>query len=97
HALGCDEIGEAAAGPHRAFDLLLGGLLAQSVPGHRDLPARLVGVQRDVVVVHAVGRPETHHAAGGQPAPFDQALEHALAVGVHAHGFGAHDLVLEDR
>ena len=41
--------------------------------------------------------PEADHAAGREPAAFDQALEHALAVGVHAHGLGADDLVLQDR
>ena len=71
-------------------------MLAQTVPGHRDFAARLVGVDLDVIT-HAVGGVQAHHAAGRQPTPFNQALEHALGIGVDAHGLGADDFVFQNR
>ena len=96
HALGRDEIGQAAAGARHAVDLVLFGLLAQAEPGQGDLRARLVGVELDVVVVHAVGGPQAHDCIGREPAALDQALEHLLAVGMHAQGLGAHHFVAQD-
>ena len=59
------------------------------------MAAGVVGVKLNVVA-HTVGRVQPHHRMGGKPAPVDQALEHALAVGIHTHRFGAHHLVFQD-
>jgi hypothetical protein len=100
-ALGRHKVGQAAARAHerfsiRAVDLVLLGLLAQAVPGQRDLAAGLIGVQRDVVVVHRVGRVQADHRAGAEPAAVDQPLQHRLAVGKHLARLLAHHLVVQD-
>ena len=98
---GRDEVRQAAVGPHVQLAVCVGrggffSLLAQAVPDHGHLAAALVGINLNVVA-HAVGRVERHHAVGRQPAPFNQALEHALRVGIHAHGLGADHLVFQNR
>ena len=95
-ALRCDEIGQATAGAHDAFDPVFFGLLTQAAPGHGDMAARFVGIQRDVVVVHAVGRVQAQHGVGRHPAAFDDFLQHGLAVGQHLAGLLTHDLVIQD-
>ena len=94
---GGDKVRQTAAGAHHAIDHLLLGLLAQAVPGHRHLGAGLVGVDFDVIVVDRVGRVKRQHTIGLQPAAFDQAFQHAFAVGQDAHGLGADDFVLQNR
>ena len=69
----CDEVGQAAAGAVQAGFRVFGalGLLAQAVPGEQHAIAVFVGVEGDVVVVHAVGGPKAHHGISGQPAAFE--------------------------
>ena len=76
---------------HRFF-----GLLAQTMPGQRGLCASFIGPQHQVVT-HTVGGIQTHHTVGLQPTPFDQPLQHALAVAEHPLCFGAHHLVFQNR
>ena len=94
----CDEVGQAAAGAVQAGFRVFGalGLLAQAVPGEQHAIAVFVGVEGDVVVVHAVGGPKAHHGVGGQPAAFDDVAQHLLAVFVDLRGFRTHDFVLQD-
>jgi hypothetical protein len=99
--LGRDEVCQAAAGTHVQLAVCTSGggffgLLAQAVPNHCHLAAAFVGVNFNVVA-QAVGRVQSHHPVGRQPAPFNQALEHALRVGIHANGFSADHLVFQDR
>ena len=66
------------------------------MPGHSDFAAGLVRINLNVVA-HAVGRVQAHDTTGGQPAAFDQAVQHALCIGIHAYGLSTDDLVFQNR
>ena len=99
--LGRNKVSQATTGAHVQLAIGAGdggffGLLAQAVPDHGHFAAAFVGVDFNVVA-HAVGGVQGHHAVSRQPAAFNEALEHALCVGIHAHGLGAHHLVFQNR
>ena len=64
HALGRDEVGQAAVGPLHPVDCGPLALQAQRLPAQQHALARLVGIDLDDIVVHRVGRQERDHAAG---------------------------------
>ena len=67
------------------------------MPSQCGLCALLVGVHHDVVIVHAVGWPKAHHAAGGQPFAGNDFLQHFLAFGKDTRCHFAHHLILQNR
>ena len=91
----CDKVRQATVGVLHTVMHRLFGLLAQAVPSERSLAAALVGPQHDVVA-HAVGGVQTDDCMGLQPAAFDEALQHALAVAEHTLCFCAHHLVFQN-
>ena len=92
----CHKIRQAAAGHLHTIHQLFLCLLAQAVPGQGALGAGLVGVEGDVVIVHAVGRVQRNHRVGGEPAALHNFLQHGLAIGIDPLGLGAHHRVVQN-
>ena len=86
------KIRQAAAG----FASLFFCLLAQTVPCEHRRFTRLIGIQINVIVIHAVGRVQAHHTMRSDPSAFNDFLQHLLSIIENFLRFNAYYFVFQD-
>ena len=57
---------------------------------------QLIGIQSNVVMVHAVGRVQAHHAMRSNPSAFNDFLQHLLRVIENFLCFNTHHLIFQN-
>ena len=88
---GCYEIGQRKIGAAGGFFRLL----TQAVIGHRDLAARFVAIDFDIVA-HTVRGKQTDYTVGGEPLLRDDTGQHALGVLIELAGFDPDHFIFEN-